>query len=392
MNETANDIEDYPRDRDYFFGESGDIFQVLGYIHYDNKIHCLCKYEVIEGADSSPGFSWHSNLTDRDYRRVIPHYSAETATSNIKAHLHSELSSFYGAEFILYPKGEIRRYLSPQAKLSALMEQFNANGIGALKKYPKLSREALECVFIIEELLKIPPEQVGITGSILWDAAHDYSDIDLVVYGIDNVQRWLDGIDEMINVNRRFRRLNMSEIMQISSSFSKKTGIPVDDCIVFTSAKKYLQYFGDTYLSIAFSPCKDELVANPLATRDTEARNLKGFDRIKITAKVGDMSWGYFYPAIVPLKDVEILDCSSDRDSSMLNIQRLLVWERECSGYYSEGDTVEVQGLVQRVENVPRGYVSWDKRSVVFQTEEIDQIVIGTAENYGHEFIKNVNL
>ncbi|MHA1821813.1 MAG: hypothetical protein ACTSVC_15175 [Promethearchaeota archaeon] len=444
-----------PNDRDYFIDSNNDIYQVIGYIHPENKVYCLKKYDAVSVnkedignkiGDNNPNandsykqnkggdfvgngtkpFLWFSHLNDTYYKRVILGYSSQTADKNIKSNKYKEFSEIYGADFIAYPHEEIKYYLQPRKKANLLISRYSMNNLDSLIKYSPQRLSAIEFIFQLEDDLGISPDDVGITGSILWDGEHKYSDIDIIIYGLNNTKRFIFS-NNSLNLKPNFlRRLTTTEIFNIANRFAIKTGLSFDDCVVYTFKKPYLFYIGKYFLSIAFAPYDSEIRRNPMADKDTRFKNVKGAEDVTIRAVVKGEDWGYFYPGLVEIEDIKTIEFEPQnikdkllKDNPSL-IKRIIIFERECSGYFHEGDHLEIRGLIQRVENPPidnnthdNSFGSYqisgntknnntnnnntnnsgiDNKDSVNKENVFYQIVIGTYENYGNEYIKNLDI
>ncbi|MBD3350230.1 MAG: hypothetical protein GF364_01975 [Candidatus Lokiarchaeota archaeon] len=389
-------IPDHPNDRDYFFGKDGNIYQVFGYTHYLEKIHCLMKYIKVSELDENV-FYWYSASREAHYKRVIPNYSVKTAIKNISKHQYQQFSKIYDTDFILYPKSEIQQYLLPRNKLKRTIDVIYQQDTHRMSNLPNKLKEALEIALIISDKVKIPMEDIGITGSILWDASHKQSDIDITIYGIENALKLLKNSAILVQNYPKIRRLNVTELMNVASKFSLKSGLSQEDCAVFTSLKPYLFYYNDQFLSIAFCPKEEEIEVNPLASENTRLSNIEKYSRVVLKAQVSNVDWGYFYPAIVYIKYVTNSDENNNEtqlhEDILKKIKRIVIFEREISGYFNQGDNIEISGLLQKVEHAPKKVVLNGSINENFQKDdEIYQIVIGTKENYGNEYIKNLEV
>ena len=131
-------------------------------------------------------------------------------------------------------------------------------------------------------------------------------------------------------------------------------------------------------------------MTNNLAKSDTNFINLENQTNVTLHATILNEDWMYFYPGIVYLGDVEIklLDQISFRNH---NIIRAVVFEHENIGYYKKGTRVEIRGLLQKIQNPSREMI----KLLNFSSDNVSefmQIVVGTFENYGNEYIKNLEI
>ena len=198
--------------------------------------------------------------------------------------------------------------------------------------------------------------------------------------------------------------LSISQIFDVAQKFSFKTGLDVQDCVIYTSLKKYLFYYLNYYLSIAFCPTFDEIRNNPLADEATRFINLKNLENITITAEVKNLDWGFFYPALVYLENIQIENPREQDITDVIgefSIIRIVIFEREISGYFKEGNRIEVRGLLQKIEHLPENKLNKKflksneynlKSNECNSKPSVCQLIIGTIENYGNEYIKNLDV
>ena len=404
-------IPDFPNDRDYFFDENDDIYQVLGYKHPKNAVLCLKKYECIPSQGSTTnkanteGFSrkhtntikiqtdqmdldWYSKVTQLHYRRIITSYSSKTAMKNIENHPYSKYCSFYGSDFIEMPASKIKNYLIPQKGLIDLNEAISKDRVKAIQELKTQEISSVEFSFLLQDVISIPEEDIGVTGSILWGGVHQFSDIDVIIYGIKNTNNFIRNSMKLTAENPRIRRPSLTEINSLANKMVLKTGLNFDDCFIYSGKKPYLFYFGKYFLSIAFCPLPDEIKKIKLLGEGIEVKNIPELVNVTIQATIDDLDLAYFYIGLVGISDVKMtkigdndvnilkIDDNRRKLTKDMNIFRILIFERDISGYFNKGQRVEIRGLIQQV---------------IQGNEIFYQIVIGTAENYGNEYIKIIN-
>ncbi len=343
-------IPTYPNDRDYFFDKDDNIYQVIGYVHPANYVYCLEKYSKIEdGGRDSSDFIWKSQLTNQYYKRNISIYSSRNATLNIKRHKYRKMSNLYGVDFIHFPRTKIKRYLNPIEKIKMLRDQVQ-------KSFLSLSdqeRNAIEISHLFERELGIAPKNLGTTGSILWEGVHPNSDIDIIIYGIQNMRRFFQSVNKLLQVSNKIRLPSVIDQMKWAGKFSQKSGLSVDDCTVFIANKKFLLFFSNFFLSIAFNPTMPEILQNTLSTDETKFRTIPEFTSVTIQATVKEDDWMFFYPGVIYLKNVRIISPNVGI-SDLPPICRAVVFKHENIGYYKKGSEIEIHGLVQVIQNPPK--------------------------------------
>ena len=400
-------ISEFPNDRDYLIDNENNIYQVLGYVHPLNSVHSLLKYKKVDIKlessqninlkdfqnfdDPSKPFYWYNRSNNYFYKRVILNYSTETATKNIQNSIYRKFSEIYGVDFILMPKDQIKYYLNPLKKFQSITNFFINGKWNAISKAPEQMRLASELGFILEDHFDIPLKYIGVTGSMLWDGLHEYSDIDIVIYGLENTKKFINISNQLPIIDKRIRKPSVSELFSIGSKFSMKTGVPISECIVYSAMKSYLFYYHKYFLSISFCPKEFEIKENPLANPQTKFINEQDFSSVTIKARVIDDSWSLFYPSLTYINDVKILDKNLKNRINPNLIKRILVFEKDLTGYYFKGNYISIKGLLQKVENPPLHPLNKVNILESNSNNSFYQIVIGTSQNFGNEFILNLN-
>jgi len=178
--------------------------------------------------------------------------------------------------------------------------------------------------------------------------------------------------------------------MNWAGKFSQKSGLSLEDCTISITKKKFLLFFSKYYLSIAFNPLEEEIQQNTLATDNSQFLNPPDLTIVTIQATVADDNWMYFYPGVVYLKNVTIKEPLLSKNPP--KICRLVVFEHENVGYYEKDDEIEIRGLVQFITNPPYDVVVKSHLVEEEEEEKFAQIIVGTSENYGNEYVKNLGI
>ena len=351
-----------PLDKDLFFASGGDLYQVLTSIHPQNRVIALRKYFF--SADKPDGmFFWHSPQRPGYFTRGIPSYNVENATKNISDSKYSRLSHILGVPMIEVPWDEIERYMYPEAGLQQFLNSGEEN---------EWTRAVTGVLAEFETYLGIESTSLGLTGSLLWGAQHASSDIDLIIYGIAEARTFIEGIEDLLSQSTSVTLPPSEFVARYASTLAGKTGLSVDLCAQYIARKKYYLFYEDRFLSLGFVPLPYEI------TRQYETYSFHALAPVRITARIIDNQLGYFYPAEYK---IEVLDADLGDNNAVMpevgelipQITTLLTMEREISGYYYPGDEVEVSGLLEEVQDGSDRYY---------------QVLLGTREMFGHEYVK----
>ena len=149
-------------------------------------------------------------------------------------------------------------------------------------------------------------------------------------------------------------------------SMSKKSGLPYELCKEYIDRKTWLGMFGETNLSMLFSPKIEEI---PFQYGEELFTPIQSVD-VECTITKTDL--GSAYPGIYEISDCKIL--SKLNENFELSINRILSFEGALIGYFVEGESIVVRGLLEKVSS---------ERT----KQPFAQILLGTNECSGNEFI-----
>ncbi len=351
-----------PLDKDLFFARGGDLYQVITNVHPAERVVALRKY-YYHSQKPQGVFIWQSAQYPGFYCRSIPAYSAQDATKHIVKSHYSQMSKVFGVPMIEVPWSEIQTYIYPEQGLQEWLGNKQATEWG---------KDVTDIVTQFKLQLNIDEKSMGITGSLLWGAQHDASDIDLVIYGSENALRFIKDAPKLLKESSSIHRPPPEFIKRYANTLTKKTGLNPELTQQYITKKLYYLYYKNKFLSVGFVPDPGEV------SRKYETYSFCTMMPIKVKARILDDRLGYFYPGEYKIKAEEIAIPGTTSDSSLhidvvKNLTTLLLMEREISGYYFPGDEVEIRGLLQVVNDGSQKYY---------------QVIIGTQELYGRELVR----
>jgi len=380
------------QDRDYLQDVRGDIYQVIGSIHTKEGIYTLQKYKKVSLEKSQNIHQklipyddpiskvknhefryWKQKGTNDLFIRILPNYSSKSASANIKQNIYKSFSAIFQMQMIVIPRNQILKHWKPQQRFKELLSGFSSKNFNEIQKLDNLERETIEVGITLESFFNIDISKIGITGSILWNAHHEKSDIDIMIYGTE-FKKIINNTKELSAESKGLRRFKKIEILPLAEKMSIKTGLPMEECFEYIYNKKYLFFFNNRKVSITFAPSLQELLRFPLFSPETIFKSIKS---ISIQAKIESCEFGYFYPSLYKIS------CKNSNDEMNIgpfDITRLIVYEHELVGYYEKGDVVEIRGLLQECINVPNFN---DLKPI-----KTYQILVGGQETFGNEYIR----
>ncbi|OLS14644.1 MAG: hypothetical protein RBG13Loki_1746 [Promethearchaeota archaeon CR_4] len=353
-----------PLDKDLFFAKDGDIFQVITNVHPVDRVVALRKYHHITERPYGI-FFWQSLQREGYFTRSIPTYDASNATQNIAKSNYSRVSQVFGVPMIEVPRSEITEYLYPDQGLQDLLNN---------QRETEWGQELLDIITQFKQYLNIDEKSMGITGSLLWGAQHEASDIDLVIYGSDNALRFIRNAPLLTKESSSIHYPPPEFTKRYASTLTKKTGLKLNLTMQYIAQKPYYLFYKDKFLSLGFVPSLGEI------SREYDAYSFRTLMPVKVKARILDDRWGYFYPGEYKIQ-IEQLELQGKTDETITDfdfekkITTLFLMEREISGYYFPGDEVEIHGMLQEVRDGSQTYF---------------QVMIGTRELYGNEWVKRL--
>ena len=380
------------QDRDYLQDVKGDIYQVIGSIHTNEGIFALHKYKKVSPKESQnthqkliPSDDPISKVKNHEFRywkqkgsndlfiRILPNYSSKSAGANIEQNLYKTFSPIFQMSMIIIPHNQILKHWKPQQRFKELLSTFTSKNFSEIQKLDNLEREAIEVGITLESFFNIDISKIGITGSILWNAHHKNSDIDIMIYGSE-FAKIVNSTKIISAEGKGLRRFKKIEILPLAQKMAIKTGLPMEECFEYIYKKNYLFFFNNRKISITFAPNLQELLRYPLFSPGTIFKSIKN---IIIQAKIESCEFGYYYPSLYKIS------CKNNNEETSFDssdITRLMVYEHELVGYYKNGDNVEIRGLLQECINVPNFN---DLKPI-----KTYQILVGGQETFGNEYIR----
>lgn len=341
---------------DYFRDYKDRICQVLTWHHPEDKKLSIVKYKLGNSY-------WTSRETGLQYERILKSYSLEGHQDNLELVSEFEkdylyFSKVYGVNFLAVPNDKIKCYFYPEDRLQEILTREEQND--EIESKVKILAE------LLHDKLKIPFENMGISGSIVWKAQTEKSDIDFMIYGNKYAKDFNDKFPIIYDVSEEIKPMNEDKTSRYTRSMSKKSGLPFELCKKYISKKTWLSMFGKTNLSMLFSPTTKEL---PFSYGDEIFKPICPVE-IECTIKRDDL--GSAYPGIYKIENPIII--SELNNQFRLSIERILSFEGALIGYFKEGDKIIVRGLLEEVNSTKT-------------TKSFGQVLLGTKECNGNEFI-----
>ncbi len=324
-----------PRDGETLLTKEGFIFYVFGYEHPDNRVFAFLKYIPSNLAHHFPirllKQKWtlgNLELSRPEKLYTLHNYQKflETFRDTLPHYLY--YCPFRGKEVLSVPLDHIKRVYLPRKCLKEIFIK---------EKRDRLQQDAVALVSLLSKKAQVPIQDFGIHGSVGLDMHSEYSDIDLVIYGSQNFKKLERAVDQLA-VEGVFTYVCTKKI----DHSRKHKGRYNDRRFVYNAVRKY-EEIDVQYGKLTYTPVKN----------------------ISFSCEVVDDSENMYRPAIYPIKDYHPNDSASKLAEDQVPARVLSM-----IGYYRnvarQGDRVRVSGMLERVENLETGKVSF-------------QVVVGTA-------------
>jgi len=318
------------RDRDYLITPEGFIFTVIGNLHPAERVIAYLKYVPDELGKWGQGRS--------RYRRALATYNVPSVMDSMRflseeAPQYVFESTVDGITLPAVPTDRIAAHLCPETRLLELQRAGSRD---------ELESKALRFAQLLSKEADVPTEFLGLTGSIL-ASIHDptFSDIDLVVYGLENalrVRTFLRKLED--SPSHEIRRLAGASREKWIAERLKSTPLTRRDVTSLLARKWNIGSFDGTDFSV-------HAVHTEIEVRGRYGdEQYKSFGIIEATARIAGVKESMFMPAVF---QVEHVDVKGTRTATTLD--RIVSYEGLYADVAAEGETISCRGKLERVES-----------------------------------------
>ena len=311
------------REGDLIKTVSNVVFDVKGLVHPKDKVIAFPRF--------IPSAQGTRQGKDALYGKV---YSLGDRFKYLQEN-HPDLIVFdpvFGETLCEVPIDQIAEHYQPTEKLASLHTSKNLS---------TLEGKALRLATTLKEKAGIPWSAIGISGSIMAGLTNEKSDIDPLVYGVENSRKAYAALQELFKTeDSGFKPYSRSELQTLFDFRSKDTQMSFDDFVAVESRKTFQGMFMGTDYFIRF--VKDW----------TESGEQYGdvcfinSGYAKIVANIADDSDALFTPCTYKLKDVEVVE-----GPKLSPITEISSFRGRFCQQATVGEAVEAQGKVELVTN-----------------------------------------
>ncbi len=319
------------REGDLIKTKSQVVFDVKGLVHPPNKVIAFPRF--------IPSPQGTRQGKDALYGKV---YSLGDRFKYLQEN-HPDLIVFdpvFGETMCEVPMDQIAEHYQPSEKLASLR---------ASKNLSVLESKALRLATTLKEKAGIPWSAIGISGSIMAGLTNEKSDIDPLVYGVENSRKAYEALKELLQTDGSgFKPYNRTELQTLFDFRSKDTQMSFEDFETVENRKAFQGMFMGTDYFIRF--VKDW---NETSEHYGEVC-FKNSGYAKIAANITDSSDALFTPCSYKLSDVAIVE-----GPKLSPITEVVSFRGRFCEQAIEGEAIEAQGKVELVtdkKNVSEHY------------------------------------
>ena len=319
------------REGDLIKTASNVVFDVKGLVHPPNRIIAFPRF-----IPSPQGTRQDKNAF---YGKV---YSLADRFKYLQEN-HPDLIVFdpvFGETMCEVPINQIGEHYQPPEKLDSLRKS---------KNLPALENKALQLAMALKEKSGIPWSAIGISGSIMAGLTNEKSDIDPLVYGVENSRKAYKALKELLQTDSSgFKPYSRTELQTLFDFRSKDTQMSFEDFETVENRKAFQGTFKGTDYFIRF--VKDWNETSELYGEVC----FKNIGYAKIVANITDSSDALFTPCSYKLSDVVIVE--GPQFSPILEVVSFR--GRFCEQAI-EGEAIESQGKVELVTDKKNGSIHY---------------------------------
>jgi hypothetical protein len=315
------------REGDLIKTKSNVVFDVKGLLHPSGKIVAFPRFIPTpqgnrQGKDSTYGKVY--SLSDR-FRYLQKNYPDLIVFDPV-----------FGEAICEVPEAEVTEHYKPEEKLWSLR---NAKDLTVLES------KALLLAQIIKAEADIPWSSIGISGSIMAGLTTDKSDIDPLVYGVENCRKAYSALQRLLKKeDSGFKPYNRTDLQELFDFRSKDTQMSFDNFVLVESRKAFQGKFMGTDYFIRFVKDWNEIDEH---YGDVCFKN-SGYT--KITAEIADNTDSLFTPCTYKLHNVKVVE-----GPKLAPIAEIASFRGRFCEQAANGEAIEAQGKVELVTNMKTG-------------------------------------
>jgi predicted nucleotidyltransferase len=234
------------------------------------------------------------------------------------------------------PREFVKKHYQPTQKIKRL--RFS-------KRLTDLERKTLQLAVSLKETADIPWNSVGISGSLLVNLYTSGSDIDPVVYGIENCRKAYAALEQLLKTgNSRFKPYSREELHTLFDFRSKDTLMRFEDFTRVESRKAFQGKYEGTDFFVRFVKNHHEI--------NEQYGDLcyKNCGYAKIAATIDDDSEALFTPCTYKIKNSILVE-----GPKLKAISEIVSFRGRFCVQAKKGEGVVAQGKIEQVIDKRQG-------------------------------------
>ncbi len=255
------------------------------------------------------------------------------------------------------PIDSIKKRYKPVEKLAQLRQR---------KKLAEVEGKAVLLAKSLKEAACIPWNSIGVSGSIMAGLFTFQSDIDILIYGIENCRKTYAALEKLLKDEKSlFKPYNLEELRILFDFRSKDTDMTFEDFVKVESRKAFQGKFNGVDYFIRFVKDWNE---------ETEKYGnicYKNSGYVKITAIVNDDSEALFTPCTYKLENVKVIN-----GPNLNPITEVVSFRGRFCEQASKGEGITVQG---KIEHVKDNCNSSEHYRIIIGSKPSDYMVLSKA-------------
>jgi predicted nucleotidyltransferase len=297
------------------------IFDVKGLVHPPNKVIAFPRF--IPSPRGSRGH--RTDLYRKVYSLTERFKFLEQKAPDLIVH-----DPVFDETLCEVPIGTIKKHYKPIEKLRRLRSS---------KTLGDLERKAVQLAETLKEAADIPWSSVGISGSLLVGLHTPASDIDPVVYGVENCRKAYAALQSLLKADdSHFKPYSRGDLQALFDFRSKDTIMSFEDFARVESRKAFQGKFNGTDYFIRFVKDWSQTTEQ---YGDVCYRNC-GY--AKVAATVADDSEALFTPCTYRIENAQVIE-----GSKLQPILEIASFRGRFCEQARKGEAITAQGKVERV-------------------------------------------
>ncbi|MHA2231210.1 MAG: hypothetical protein ACXAB4_01795 [Candidatus Hodarchaeales archaeon] len=321
---------------DYIRDTNGIIYLVILNDHPPNSVVVIPKYIP------TPGGKWRGS-----YSRLFQEYTSTEFHNVVKMDIFRKYQ-FYSKNFnkklLAIPHNLIKEHYIPEKRLEEIVSS-------PRRDLTSLEKKAADTVDLIIEM-GVEQTSIGITGSLLYNLHMPFSNLSMIMYGLEATEIYLDKIDEIVNTHTSLRfksQFLKLDDKKIDLSPRIKTFLWMEDVSVTIHANQFPDFqfrYGSEFVQ-TLGICE-------------------------VTAEISNVSKGFIQKSYI-IRPVEIITWPNIKNAAPENLELRIFSGRSEDIIFKEEEAIQVSGVLQQVGSL-------DRR----QNKSIFRLSVGLEESPGY--------